>query len=285
MGLGASHRRRGFTLTELLVVVAVIAILASLLLPVLWLAKDKANGIQCVSNLRQITLSYRVALDEDTGARLDEPPVVDWYLDTIGLKENGWICPSAPVRADRKIYPSGTDGWVDSAWISTEWVYTKLQFLDVPQNRIVSRTYRAGSYGLNEHLFATDRIFPGSATLGDRRFFTETRVLNPALTPLITDAITGMPPVDPDYLAGNPPTWVYGAPLDGDGQGLPFSAIARHGSRPSPLPKKWAPKQRLPGAINVGFFDGHAEQVQLERLWKLSWFYGYEPPADRLKPN
>jgi len=35
----------------------------------------------------------------------------------------------------------------------------------------------------------------------------------------------------------------------------------------------------LPGAINVGFYDGHAQQVRLERLWALSWHKDYQPLA------
>ncbi len=79
-----------FTLIELLIVIGIIAILASMLLPALRKAKEKAHEISCASNMKQLHLGY-TQYDIDFNG---QPPLLNESGSTPGfaIKTGGnWV--------------------------------------------------------------------------------------------------------------------------------------------------------------------------------------------------
>ena len=81
--------RPAFTLIELLVVIAIIAILAAMLLPALAKSKTKAQGIQCMSNLKQLQLVFLMYPDDNNDS----------------LTSSGYTSPVEPT--------AWVNGWLD----------------------------------------------------------------------------------------------------------------------------------------------------------------------------
>ena len=98
------HTHRIFTLVELLVVVAIIAILAGLLLPALAHARNQGKGSVCLGNLHQLGLaSYYYAADWKYYPRAYEDATCRWMdliKDSIPKSGNAFACPSDQVRKE-----------------------------------------------------------------------------------------------------------------------------------------------------------------------------------------
>ncbi len=76
-GLFRMNVRRYFTLLELLIVIAVIAILTALLLPALNSAREKARAVSCTSNLKQVGIGQFLYQNDYDGAILPFAVVAD----------------------------------------------------------------------------------------------------------------------------------------------------------------------------------------------------------------
>ena len=266
-----TSNRAGFTLLELLAVVAISGILAGLLLAAVSRAKTRARQAQCIHNVRQLGLALE-------GFRTDHhafPPLLDpsdksetrfWenslnHQMGMGLNssfDSGgvWKCPAANR-------PTGPWWENNSGWGFAAYNYNAFG---------LSPVFRTDSLGLAEH-FST--VTSENTTTPVRRV-TDGEILNPSDMLAIGDALYGAPGVVVDgQVFGRASTATVSAfgPPEYD-----YTASTR---RASALHQ---------GRANVVFTDGHVESPTLKVLFEddsdaaLSrWNRDHQPHRERLR--
>ena len=262
------RKKRGFTLIELLVVIAIIAILAAMLLPALASAKRKAQQTNRINDLKQLTLANIMYVGDNkvwvgplnaTNATLSQGDWMGAMLAFYGNATNVLFCPTAPNKGNpgNLTNPGGT---AEQAWIWT-----------------ISTPEYSSSYGYNSWLaggISNIKTYPNGAYKND------SVVQYPTMTPMFMDAYwINCDPIESD----SPSTASSGSGYnlyDGNlTEGMSRVTVARHGGNVSAAPRNLAKGSALPGAIDMGFTDGHVENVKLQNLWTLYWHRGWIPQA------
>ena len=96
-------RRRAFTLVELLVVIGIIAILIAILMPALTRARDQANRIKCMSNIRTIMQGIVMYASQNKSYL----PYANWGGNPLGTP--GWLYDN-PGWGNWTAHPMEPDG-------------------------------------------------------------------------------------------------------------------------------------------------------------------------------
>ncbi len=106
-----ARSRSGFTLMELLFVIAIIGVLAAILLPALARAREAARRSSCMSNLCQLGMALRMYADENNrelpwSGGNNNAECLRYVYSNYGLALGNFICPSDAQQTAHDFYDS-----------------------------------------------------------------------------------------------------------------------------------------------------------------------------------
>jgi prepilin-type N-terminal cleavage/methylation domain-containing protein/prepilin-type processing-associated H-X9-DG protein len=269
---------RGFTLTELLVVIAVIGILAGLLLPALSRAKVAAKSIASISNLRQLGLGLQMYLLENNGTFPKHSSLAS-RTTALGLPRTRWADYLFPYLSDTEVYLSPALTPQEKQFMNKPFAHTL-----APDLSETPHTVYYGGYGYNYQYLGNARQPGGMAPYHAK----ESVIASPSHTLAIGDT-KGARGGNPEYAYGTNGSAVY--VIDPP---LGSVMLGSRGSRTSsadPGPgnayyeggvdgsdaHRATPAARNGGKVNLVFVDGHAAGMSPHRLDGLSQNGGGEP--------
>ena len=105
--------RSGFILIELLVIIAIIAILAAILFPVFGKAREKVRQVQCLSNQRQLAMAMVIYVQE----QVEKLPSTENWIAGVNVDPKMLLCPSATKTAKHIDY--GYNTFLDGVSLAT----------------------------------------------------------------------------------------------------------------------------------------------------------------------
>lgn len=105
-------RLSGFTLIEMLVVVAIILVLAAMGYPIFSMARESGRTAQCSSNLHQLQLAA-MNYATDNGGKMPEASCGNWYLKYgEWVHPHGWVAWTDSSKCnDKVLHANGVYAW------------------------------------------------------------------------------------------------------------------------------------------------------------------------------